>query len=296
MAKDKTTWEIRMPKFSQLKSDLDVDVLIIGGGITGIICAYLLSKEKLKVALIEKNRLCSGATVATTAFLTRIIDTDLRKLVKMYGYSQTEDLIKAHQYAIDQFENIIKKNKIDCEFMRCPNYSYAIDEKSAMDLIEENRIARSFGIKTEFSRSLELGFDNYGYIKIENQAKFHPLKFLSSLAKIAKDNGVMIFENTEAKEIQDKYKIITNRGEISARKIIIATYAPFDNKIYFKKAFYDSYIIEAKIPKGMIPEGIYEDTMDPYHYFRIDPQGKHDRMIIGGEDHRSDIPVSDSKS
>ncbi|MBX4212519.1 FAD-binding oxidoreductase [Candidatus Pacearchaeota archaeon] len=294
-----STWNsVRMPHFPRLKSLIDVDVAIIGGGITGITAAYLLSKAGKKVALLEKEILCSGATGLTTAFLTQSVDTDFSELVEMYGTRKASAIAKSHQYAVDRVEDIIRKNKIDCEFVRCSNYSYALDENDAEDLQDETKVMKELGIKARFKEDNKLKFENQGYIEIPRQAKFHPLKYLSALSKITSANGAQIFEKTEVKEIRGNgpYALKTPSGEVYAQQIIVATYAPFNKKMYFKKAFYDTYVFELKVRKGILKEGIYEDTMDPYHYFRVDRKGTYDRIIIGGEDHRSDIPVNDSKN
>ncbi|MBX4212270.1 FAD-binding oxidoreductase, partial [Candidatus Pacearchaeota archaeon] len=231
-----STWNtIRMPHFSRLKSLIDVDVAIIGGGITGITAAYILSKAGKKVALLEKDTLCSGATGLTTAFLTQSVDTDFSELVEMYGTRKASTIAKSHQYAVDRVEDIIRKNKIDCEFVRCSNYSYALDENDAEDLQNETKVMKELGIKARFKEDNKLKFENHGYIEIPRQAKFHPLKYLSALSKISSENGAQIFEKTEVKEIRGNgpYALKTPSGEVYAQQIIVATYAPFNKKMYF---------------------------------------------------------------
>ena len=300
MIKEKPTWDAdaKMPSFPKLHSSIETDVAIIGGGITGLTSAYLLSKAKKKIVLLEKNKICLGATGVTTAFLTQIIDTELSKLLRMYGKSKTEIISRSHQKAINQVEKIINENKIKCEFARCSNYLCAVDEESVRNLQEEEIAAKNLGISMEFKENKLLGFRNFGYLELANQAKFHPLKYLSALSKIAHKNGANIFEKTEVTEIKGSgpYILKTSLGNVKAKYVIVTTYAPFDKKLFFKKAFYDSYVFELQVPGKILKEGIYEDNLDPYHYFRVDRKGKFDRVIIGGEDHRSDIPVNDSKS
>ncbi len=291
------TWsDVKLPKFPQLKKRLETDILIIGGGITGITAAYFLSKSRKKVTLIEKDTLCSGATVRTTALITRHLDTNLHKLIRMFGREQAKLIEDSHQNAIDTIEKIIKKEKITCEFTRCSNFFFAAKEKDFEDLKKEEKAALSLGLKTKLKKT-QLPFRNFGYLEFPNQAKFHPLKYLSALAKIA-SKKISFFENTEALKIEGNgpYRIKTQSGEIFANKIIIATYAPFNKKLYFKKAFYRSYVLEAELPPKVLPEAIYEDTSNPYNYFRVDNKGKFDRIIFGGSDHRSDIPASPTKN
>lgn len=300
MAEENPTWDldVNLPTFSQLKSDIETEVAIIGGGITGITTAYLLSEAGKKVVLIEKNSLCSGATGVTTAFLTQNIDTDLRKLVKMFGEKKTALISKAHQFAISLVQRIIRKNKIECEFKKCSNFYYATSENSKKLFEKNEKIAKRLGIPAELKFDDSLNFKNYGYIEFKNQAKFHPLKYLSALAKICVKNGVEIFEKTEVERISGigPFAVRTKKGRVFADYVVVATYAPFDHELYFKRAFYDSYVMELELTQGVLKEGIYEDDLEPYHYFRVDKKEKSDRVIIGGEDHRSDIPVNPSKS
>jgi glycine/D-amino acid oxidase-like deaminating enzyme len=295
-----SSWrDVKFDSYPIQKGILEVDIAIVGGGITGITAAYFLSKNKSRrVALFEKDKLCSGATGDTTAFITQSLDTEYSKLIELFGRTKAKNMIASHQNAIDIIEKIIKENKINCEFQRCSDYIYSIDKKSAEILKQEEQAAKSLGTKIKFIRDNRLGFMNHGYLEIFNQAKFHPLKYLSALSKIASKNGAKIFEKTKVKAIEGSgpYIIKTPKGDILAHNVFVATYAPFNKKLFFKKAFYTSYIMELELPSSDIPEGIYEDTMNPYHYFRVDKMGKKDRIIVGGEDHREDVPSNEEKN
>jgi glycine/D-amino acid oxidase-like deaminating enzyme len=137
-------------------------------------------------------------------------------------------------------------------------------------------------------------------LTIPNQAKFHPLKYCNALVKRAKDNGVTVVNNTEVTKLSKGTPNIlqTNRGEITADNVVIATYDPFNSpaKLFAHKGMYTSYVYEIEIDKGSIAEGLYMDQANPYHYFRIDKGEKKDRMILGGEDHRHEIPIDPEKN
>lgn len=293
-----STWQegIAIDQFPMLQGDSDADVVIIGGGITGITTAYLLSK-KHRVVLLEKDTIGQGATGLTTAFLTQNIDTNIADLISMLGEDDAKLVFDSHANAITTLETIITQEQIDCDFMRCANYFYANDEQEMKDLTEEKKAGSTIGIPLEM-RAQKLGFKNKGHIVLPNQAKFHPLKYIAALTRILKEKGVAIYEHTEVKDVKagSPHTIVTDKGTVTTPFVVSATYAPLNNKLFLKKAWYASYVIEATVPSGLIPEGIYEDNQDPYHYFRIDHFENHDRMIIGGEDHRSDIPVDSSKS
>lgn len=306
-----TAWTEKMPpmEFKSFSGSDSADVVIVGGGMAGILSAYLLSKAGKKVIVIEKKELLSGATHETTAFLTQIIDTDFSDLEKMSGHDKTVKIAESHGRAIDLIEKIVKEEKIECEFTRCSNFIYVNDRKDFKDLESEIGPIERAGIKAKLHHEALPGFKNGGYIEVTNQGKFHPLKFMRGVVESIKANGVRIFEHSEAISIASSGipKIVTEHGEIETDWILLTTYEPFRQPagLFFKKGMYDSFVLEAELEKGAVREGTYEDTENPYHYFRVDPvrnnegkgaQEKYDRIIIGGEDHRSDIPLPEGKS
>ncbi len=288
-----STWRVfkKAKKYPQLKKKLSVDVAIIGGGMAGVLNAYLLSKAGKKVALIEKRELGSYATMDTTAFITKVIDSDLSQISSIFGEKEAKLVWQSHAQAVEEFEKIIDEEKIDCEFTRCSNFIFASTRKQFKEMEQEAQAYKNHKIKASLKSSgSDLNFPNYGYLEVPDQAKFHPAKFLYSLAQSAVENGVQIFENTAAKKISGEGPITieTNTGHtITTGEVIITTYKPITNeKTHLKKAMYRSYIYELEVPKNIFREAIYEDNSNPYYYFRIDPQEEYDRMIIGGEDHK----------
>jgi len=277
-------------KFPKLQNDLTVDVAIIGGGITGILNAYALTRAGKKVALIEKNELGTYATMDTTAFITEVIDTDLTQIASIFSEATAKAVWVSGMQAIDEHEKIVKEENIDCEFTRCPNYVFAATKKQFKTLTEEHEMYKRFKLPAKLVEDgRDLGVENYGYLEIPNQAKFHVTKYLYAVAEKAAVRGALIFENTCAKEISgtDPVTITTGRWTITAKDVIIATYKPITNKkTHLKKGMYRSYIFEVHIEKNIFKEALYEDMSNPYYYFRIDPQEGYDRMIVGGEDHK----------
>lgn len=287
-------------RYPQLKKKLAVDVVIIGGGLCGILTAYFLNKAGKKVALVEKKKIGDGATEYTTAFVTGVVDTDLNNLKDMFGEKKARLVWESGNQAIDIIENIVNEEKIECDFKRCPAFMYATSEEDAKYLKEIVSTARKLGFKLSFSRNKNPHFNNFGLVEIKNQAKFHPLKFLSSLAQKISNNGISIFEETEVLKIVEDNPVVvkTKQTSIEAQYAILATYEPLGRplELLLKNGLYISYVLEAKIPKNRILEAIYWDIESPYHYFRVDSQKNHDRLIIGGEDHRSELKIDPQKN
>jgi len=291
-----TTWETKTKKFNKLNKNIHSEVLVIGGGLTGIWHAYLLSEIGIKVVVIDSKKLGMGATYMTTAFLNQEIDTNLTDLVKMFGKRQAKDIWTSHKKAIDIVEEVINEEGIDCDFERSSLWVYADNEDELKILKEEYRTADKLGFKTYIKKNNVLPFKNFGSWEIKKQAKFHPIKFLNGLVDACIRNGVEIYENTEAIKITGKDTLIieTDKGaNVETKKIIIATYKPFNNNsTHFKKGMYVSYVLEINFPKGKIPYGMYLDMKYPYNYFRVDKlNSNYDRMIFGGADHRQEIKI-----
>lgn len=286
--------------FPKLEKDLEVDVAIIGGGLTGVTAAYLLAIHGKKVALLEKEKVGDGATEYTTAFITQVIDTDLIELIEMFGKEKAHLIWESGKKAIDFIENVIKKEKIECEFTRCSSFMYANSQDDMKHLKKISELAQTLDFEVNFSKDKNLNFKNEGYIENKNQAKFHPLKYLKHLAKVANQKGTLIFEETEALEIEGNEPVVvkTQKAKVRAPYVIIATYETMGNPIemLLRNALYITYIIEAKIPENVLKDAIYWDIASPYHYFRVDKKVGYDRLIIGGEDHRSELKIDPEKN
>lgn len=270
---------------------VETEILIVGGGITGITGAYLLAKEGRQVVLLEKKKLGEWVTVCTTGFLTQVIDINPVKLIKIFGVEKARLILTSHSEAVDGIEQIIKTENIECEFKRCPNYIYANSKNEEKHLQKMTEAFVILGVMAEYKKDNALKFTQFGYIEIPNQAKFHALKYVTALARIAKNFGAVIAENTEVLSLNDKKDFVNvevkDAGTIKAKKVFAATYAPFGEppSLSHRCNMYRSYVIEYKLTEGAPAEATYQDNLEPYHYFRVDGREGYDRLIIGGADH-----------
>lgn len=303
--KNESFWTagVPLPSYSPLEKNTVADVAIIGAGITGLMSAYLIAQSGRRVVILEKGTVASGATHVTTAFLTQIIDTDVIDLLSLYGRKGTKSILNSHAEAIDLIEEIVKTEKIDCDFKRCSNYVYAADDKELQDLMPEYEAMQRSGLRVSLVRKPIPHLKSVGYAEVMDQAKFHPMKFIAGLLPALDKLGVSIFEETEAITLDEEHPnhlvLKTVQGlEVSANWVISAAYQPFGQPlgIFFKKGMYVSYVLEAEIKKGALEEGIYEDMDNPYHYFRLEPGEKSDTVIFGGEDHREEVPIDPEKN
>ena len=222
--------------------------------------------------------------------MTQVTDAACSELTRTFGAKKTELVWKSGGQAIDELERVIHAEHIECDFMRCPAYIFAHDEKALETLHVEEGLARSYGAKVEIDDA-SLGFSTPGYLRVEQQAKFHPVKFLTALAEKTAALGAKFFEQTKVLGYSGSSPCIvkTQKGEVRAQQVVLATYMPEGDPdvISTRITAYQTYVLEAKLPSGTLAEAIYWDTLKPYHYFRVDRLPTHDRLILGGEDHKT---------
>ncbi len=269
----------------KLEADLEVDTLIVGAGITGLMTAYMLAKAGKAPVVIEKDEhVASGETGSTTAFLTAMPDAGLAELQKTFGDKDARTAVMSGQSAIGIIEEIVRAEGIACEFMRVPAHIFAASPDDVSDLKKEAALAAAYGLDASF-REEGLPFEHDGHLEIAAQAKFHPGMFLRELAARAVAAGARIYVDTAAVSCGSRH-VVTARGRITARRIILATHAPLGKGAESVRiSARMTYVVAARIPKGAIPEGLYWDTAKPYRYFRVDALEGHDRLMFGGFDH-----------
>ena len=285
----------RLPQFESLSNDLEADVVIIGGGLTGITAAYLLKEAGAKVALLERQRCAAADTGHTTAHLTYVTDERLHHLVKVFGKDAAQAFWEAGVEAIDRIFDIVQSKKMECVFSWVPGYLHgSLDKENKKDqesLEEDAQLARELGFDADFVNSVP--YANRPGVRFANQAKFHPLKYLAPLLESIPGDGSHVFENTEVSEVEpDPLIVHAGKYKVRCSYLVIATHTPLVGKANLVKAtlfqsklaLYTSYVLGAKLPRGVVPEALYWDTTDPYYYLRVDPQADHDYIIFGGED------------
>jgi glycine/D-amino acid oxidase-like deaminating enzyme/nitrite reductase/ring-hydroxylating ferredoxin subunit len=287
-----------LPQYDPISRDVEVDVAIIGAGLTGITAAHLLKKCGAKVALIERARCAGGDTGHTTAHLTYVTDKRLNELVKTFGRDGARSFWEAGMAAIDQIDEIARADSPDCEFAWAPGYLHASldaeDDQDRESLEADAQFAREFGFDAQFIE--QVPWVKRCGVRFENQARFHPLKYLAPLLKKIPGDGSHVFENTEAHDIQDNpLTVQAGNYKIRCEYLVIATHTPLLGKtgllagtlFQTKLALYTSYVFGARLPRGQVAPALFWDTGDPYFYLRVDPHEDFDYAIFGGEDSKT---------
>jgi glycine/D-amino acid oxidase-like deaminating enzyme/nitrite reductase/ring-hydroxylating ferredoxin subunit len=287
-----------MPRFAKLSRDQRVDVAIVGGGITGLTAAYLLTAAGRSVALLERDRCARFDTGHTTAHLTMVTDTRLSELVKSFGREHAQASWDAGLAAVAQIDAIVRREEIDCGFTWVPAYLHAprgeSRQKDAVDFEAEAQLASELGFDATFVAEAPL-VGGPG-IRFEDQARFHPRTYLSELARAIEAAGGHIYEHSEACEFEDQpLRIHANGCTITCKDIVLATHTPLTGlsnlaaatAFQTKLALYTSYVVAGRVPRGRVPDSLFSDTGDPYDYLRLEPHRDYDLVIFGGEDHKT---------
>ncbi len=272
----KSVWnfEIERPKFEALKGDSKVDVVIIGGGMSGLICGYMLSKAGVDTVVCEAEEICLGVTQNTTAKITYHHGAIFSKMIKRFGKEFAELYIKANEDALNLYRDIC--SNIDCDFTEQNSFVYSVDNE--LKILNEFEGLKSLGCPAEYHNKLPLPFKISGGVEIPNQAQFNPLKFAYKIAE-----NLKIYEHTKVLEVISD-GVITERGKISAKKVIVATHFPYINKYggYFLKMYqHRSYVIG--LENACDIDGMYVDESDKGMSFRSYKK----LLILGGGGHRT---------
>lgn len=243
MSNQKPLWSTTttISSHDKLLSDIECDVLVIGGGIAGILTAYFLSQNNVNTVLVEAASICSGQTAKTTAKITSQHGACYQQIEKKFSTSVARTYANATEKAIDEFDRLIFDNRIECDFVRLPSYLYSL--KSTDTINKEFEFTRKCSINAELTTRTELPFSVKLALRYQNQAQFNPYPFISALC-----DYISIFENTRVKRVEGNIAFCDN-AKIKAKKIVFATHYPIVNfpGMYFTRMHQSrSYVVAVK--------------------------------------------------
>jgi glycine/D-amino acid oxidase-like deaminating enzyme/nitrite reductase/ring-hydroxylating ferredoxin subunit len=283
------------PLFAALPDDAVSDVCIVGAGIAGLSTAYLLAREGVSVIVLDDGPIGGGETGRTTAHLSNAIDDRYVEIERLHGQEGARMAAESHTAAINRIEAIAREEQIACDFVRLDGYLFLSPHQSPSLLEEELKAAHRAGLADVelLSRTPFQGFGNTPCLKFPQQGHFHPLKYLTGLTQAITRLGGRIYTSTHVKSVTggSHATVGTQSGRIvESDAVVMATNTPVNDiiAIHLKQAAYRTYAIGARIPSGSLPDALYWDTQDPYHYIRLQPwDDGFDMLIIGGEDHKT---------
>ncbi|SEV87207.1 FAD-dependent oxidoreductase [Natrinema salifodinae] len=290
-------------EYGPLEDGLNVDVAIVGGGITGLTAAIELKEAGRTVAVVESDRIVESTTGHTTAKLTSQHGLLYDALVSQFGKEKARQYANANEAAIDAVERRVEDENIDCDFRRTEAYTYAGSADDAERIREEVDAARRVGLPAAFVEETPLPFDDYGAIRFDDQAEFHPRKYLLAIAERVHGDGSHVFEETRALDIDpgSPCRVETERGEIVADDVVVATHFPFfDRAGYFSRMHpHRAYLLAVRIAETP-PEGMYYSTDSPpatIRTYRASGDGSGsgdgaedgDLLLVGGQSHKPSV-------
>ena len=272
----KSLWRqgVKMPSFPTFKGKKRADVLIIGGGLCGLTCAYLLKQKGVDSIVLEADRIGGGTTGNTTGKITLLHGLIYHQLLQKEGREPAQMYLQANLAALEQYKRLAQN--IDCDFEEKSAYTYSLDDPAAMEC--EAAALQALGMQAHFSPCPDLPFDPVGAVRVDGQAQFHPLKFL---AQIAKD--LCVYEHSPVRDVAP-YRVTLDEGVITAKRIIVATHFPILNKhgSYFLKLYqHRSYVLALENAPAV--SGMYVDAASGGLSFR----DYGNLLLLGGGGHRT---------
>lgn len=278
--------------YPDLKEDVNVDVAIIGGGIVGITSAFLLKNKGLKVAILEANKIMHGTTGHTTAKITSQHNLIYSNLINKFGEEKARQYAEANEKAIHFIEGLVKEKNIDCDFCSRPAYVYTQSDDYIEKIENEVKAASSLGIKASYLDKIPLSFNIKAAVRFDEQAQFHPLRYLQVLASEIPGDGSYIFEHTKIVDLEEGEKCTvkaSNGKKVKATKIIIASHFPcYDGLgMYFARIYTEkSYVVAVKL-KEKFTEGMFITAEDPGRSLRSQKYEDGEIVLVGGEHHKT---------
>src|SRR6185503_5789323 len=279
-------------KRTVVNPDQFFDVVITGGGITGITTGLLLQKAGKSVLIAEAQSPGFGTTGGTTAHLNTFLDTPYNTIQKKFGDDGAQLVAKAARQALDLIKRNVKEYSIDCDYKELPGFLFSQDEKQSKELEDIFKASKECNVECSWSKHIPVFIPFDKAVQFAGQATFHPTRYLMALAKAFEDAGGILLENcrvTNVEELESGHTVHTSLGNYKAHHLIYATHIPPGvNLLHFRCAPYRSYAIAVKLDQPpAYPDGLIYDMYDPYHYYRTQEIDGELYFIAGGEDHKT---------
>ncbi|MFD2630618.1 FAD-dependent oxidoreductase [Oceanobacillus kapialis] len=285
--------------YGELKENLNVDTVVVGAGMAGVMTAYQLANEGQKVALLEARELFSGTSGYTTAKLTAQHNLIYDELINRYGQESAKLFYQANMEGIAFIKELADKYGIDCELEEREAFVFTQKEENRNKFLKEIEAYEKLGIEGEFIEDLPLNLDVDSAIMMRNQAQFHPVKFLSGLLDEFVKLGGQVYDQTRVTEITDENgqtQCTTENGtKVTANHVVQATHLPIvepEGNFYSSQTNPESSYALAVKTEDEFPDGLYINADLPKRTLRSLNSDTGRYVLVGGESH----PTGDGKS
>ena len=286
-------WQSELPNYSPKPRDItgrNFDVLIVGGGVTGLATALQLQKAGKQCLVAEAYNLCFGTTGGTTAHLNTFFDNSYHTIAKDFGEDNAHLVARATSLSLDLYRSNIEQYAIECDYAQKDGFVYDQDDKQAGELEKIYEDSKKAGVEVAYTDRIPVPIPFQKALVFHEQAQVHPSKYVYALAGAFEEAGGVIAQDCRVKNFKgdDLLEIETSKGTVQAGCLIWATHIPPGvNLLHFRCAPYRSYALAVTLMDDAYPDGLAYDMYDPYHYFRTQEINGKKYLIAGGEDHKT---------
>ncbi|WP_276300928.1 FAD-dependent oxidoreductase [Halorussus lipolyticus] len=281
--------------YPPLDGDRMVDTAVVGGGIAGVTAALHAAEAGQSVAVLESDRIVEGVTGKTTAKVTAQHGLIYADLLDKHGRDAARQYGKANSAAIEEIADRVERHDIDCNFERLPAYTYAGDEDQRGAVSREATVAEGLDLPAEFEPDPPFPGETPGAVEFEEQAQFHPRKYLLALADqiLEADGEAEIFEQTKVTAVDDRdggdhCRVETEHSVVTAESVLLTTHFPIEDPgFYFARQYPKrSYVLAVELADEP-PRGMFYRDKSPYFSARPHPSAEGPMMLVGGQNHKT---------
>ncbi|MDF2190303.1 FAD-dependent oxidoreductase [Paraflavitalea sp. CAU 1676] len=286
-------WQTSVTEFVSRAAFIPVgiqDVVIVGGGITGITTALLLQQAGKRCVVVEAHNIGFGTTGGTTAHLNTFMDSSYAQIKQNFSAEDAQLIARGARQSIDLIKSNIERYNIACKFRELPGYLFSTTEEESSALESIIAASKEAGVAVGLVNETVLPIPYHQISIWEGQAQFHPLQYLHGIAKAFEAAGGVLLQGCRVLHAEDNetIEVITTKGNIKCRQLIYATHIPPGvNLLHFRCAPYRSYVLGVKLKGDGYPDAVAYDMHDPYHYYRTEEVNGEKYLIVGGEDHKT---------
>ena len=279
------------PEYPSASDAIEADVAVIGGGIVGVTTALLLARDGASVALLEAGRICNGVTGRTTAKLSSLHGLSLSAIEQKHGEDAARVYGEANEAGLARIASFVEELAIDCELRRKPNFTYAEDPEERSEIEQEAALAARLGLPASFVEDVDLPFPVAAAVRFDDQADFHPRRYVLALVAALAAAGGRVFEESPVVSVEQgpPCRVHVRGGAVVvAERVVVATHMPLlDRGAFFARVHPErSYAIAARAHEPL-PAGMYLSTESPAHSIRAARVDGDDWLIVGGEGHKT---------
>lgn len=293
--RDASLWvdTTRQTDYPVLDRDLEVDTAVVGGGITGVTAAVHCTEAGRDVALLEADRVVEGVTGKTTAKITAQHGLVYADLLEDHGRDVARKYAEANSTAIEEIASRVANHDVDCDFQRLPAYTYAANPDQRRQVKRESSVAAGLGLPSTYVEDPPFPDGTPGAVRFDEQAQFHPRKYLLDLVEAIPGDGSHVFEETKATDIEDgsdgtPCRVETERGTVTAENVLVATHFPIEDPAFYFARQYPkrSYVLAVRLAEEP-PEGMFYRDAEPYFSVRPHPADDGTLTLVGGQNHKT---------